>query len=244
MELKLRFLLLFILSFCCEGLQVCKDKLTATYCSSQCPKSFADIWKITYCMKTCRYCTSETIDKTWNIDNYIKTCRYCTSENIALGKETRQSSIYTNNGRKKSVSSNAVDGNTDSDYRSGSCTHTKNHKDPWWCVDLQSTQQFQSIILYNRKTNKERLKGFSIKVSETGECDQSTFESSQVCYKDRSSRSEDIYAVDNCNITEGQFIFITVPTGIVSVCEVEIQQGDLLHYNIVKLIVHVFVINI
>ncbi|ESO87585.1 hypothetical protein LOTGIDRAFT_166466 [Lottia gigantea] len=162
-------------------------------------------------------------------------------ENIALGKETRQSSIYTNKGRKKSVSSNAVDGNTDSDYRSGSCTHTKNHKDPWWCVDLQSTQQFQSIILYNRKTNKGRLKGFSIKVSETGECNQSTFESNQVCYKDISSRSEDIY---NCNITEGQFIFITVPTGIVSVCEVEIQQGDLLHYNIVKLIVHVFVINI
>ncbi|ESO88571.1 hypothetical protein LOTGIDRAFT_165354 [Lottia gigantea] len=149
--------------------------------------------------------------------------------NLAFGKDTSQSSTYY----VLSSSSNAVDGNTDGEWWNGSCTHTDFINGPkWWCVNLRAPERFHTIRLYNRNGAKERLQGFSIKVSNTGGCDQNTFDSSQVCYTDESSTPQDVYSVHDCK--EGQFIFITVPAQqTLTLCEVKILQGDLLNYNIV-----------
>ena len=52
--------------------------------------------------------------------------------NIARGKPTFQASTGYSG-----VSSRAVDGNKDTHYGGGSCTHTKIEVNPWWAVDLQ-----------------------------------------------------------------------------------------------------------
>ncbi|ESO91260.1 hypothetical protein LOTGIDRAFT_228751, partial [Lottia gigantea] len=143
---------------------------------------------------------------------------HCIEMNLALGKETSQSTTFGTGS-----SSRAVDGNTDSKYTINYCSHTDKQKTPsWWCVNLKSTEQFKSIMLYNRDILKDRLKGFSVKVSKSGGCDQSTFESSQVCYKDESTELKDIYTVDSCN--EGQYVFITTPRSYLTLCEVKILQ--------------------
>ena len=52
--------------------------------------------------------------------------------NIALGKPTSQSSTLST-----SSSSLAVDGNTDGEYRGGSCSHTDTDDQPWFRLDLE-----------------------------------------------------------------------------------------------------------
>ena len=45
--------------------------------------------------------------------------------------------MQSSNGSKVHGSaSNAVDGNRNSDYMRGSCTHTKVSDSPWWRVDV------------------------------------------------------------------------------------------------------------
>ena len=45
----------------------------------------------------------------------------------------------------------ALDGNTDGEYYSGSCTSTdKNDNDNWWKVDFQSIFVVTGVILWNR----------------------------------------------------------------------------------------------
>jgi len=80
--------------------------------------------------------------------------------NIALNKATKQSST-----KFDGVSSRAVDGITNGHYGEGSVTHTAGHKthvvkpgspihevdpEPWWQVDLGSTQPVGGIKLWNR----------------------------------------------------------------------------------------------
>ena len=49
------------------------------------------------------------------------------SENVAEGRRAFQSSI-THSG----VPDRAVDGNTDGNWNSHSCTHTAKEENPWW----------------------------------------------------------------------------------------------------------------
>lgn len=82
--------------------------------------------------------------------------------NIAKGKRARQ---HSTSGTGKA--SNATDGNTDGNWRSGSVTHTDNTNNPWWEVDLGSNYDITKIMIHNRSDCcKERLHDFSILVSE------------------------------------------------------------------------------
>ena len=65
--------------------------------------------------------------------------------NIAVNKPTFQSSTY-----EASVSSRAVDGNRNTDFSGGSCSHTRLSSNPWWAVDLQCRRQVASVSLTNR----------------------------------------------------------------------------------------------
>jgi mono/diheme cytochrome c family protein len=61
----------------------------------------------------------------------------------------------------------AIDGNTDGDYQKAkSTTHTAVSDNPWWEVDLQSTQPIDRLALWNRTDGNlhTRLSNFSIRV--------------------------------------------------------------------------------
>jgi len=84
---------------------------------------------------------------------------------MALGKPTKQRS--TDYG---GISSRAVDGNDDTNYRNRSCTHTRSGRNEWWHVDLGETKLVQTVVIANRQDNryaKYRLQGTKVCVGQT-----------------------------------------------------------------------------
>jgi len=67
--------------------------------------------------------------------------------NLAQGKMTRQSSTY---GGGPGSAESATDGKIDGNFFHGSVTSTNLGPNPWWEVDLGSSQQLRSIVIWNR----------------------------------------------------------------------------------------------
>ncbi|XDV35092.1 hypothetical protein PO909_005123 [Leuciscus waleckii] len=65
--------------------------------------------------------------------------------NLALGATAVQSSTSG-----VLVAKNAVDGNRDSSYSPGSCSHTNVDKDPWWRVDLGKVFNVTRVSITSR----------------------------------------------------------------------------------------------
>ena len=92
--------------------------------------------------------------------------------NVALGKATLQSSTFNNTKLGVSgVAGKAVDGNSDSEFRNGSCTHTQSSDLSWWRVDLGSDKvPVSDIFIVNRfSTNSDvmaRSKNYKITFGE------------------------------------------------------------------------------
>ena len=85
--------------------------------------------------------------------------------NLALRRPAAQSSPYKFKGYGEP--SNAVDGNTDGDRVSKSCTHTKTpyEDNPWWRVDLGSSYLINRVDVYNRvDCCSNRLRNMEIRV--------------------------------------------------------------------------------
>ena len=92
--------------------------------------------------------------------------------NVALGKATLQSSTFNNPKLDVSgVAGKAVDGNSDTEFRNGSCTHTQSSNLGWWRVDLDSDKvPVSDIFIVNRfSTNSDvmaRSKNYKITFGE------------------------------------------------------------------------------
>ncbi len=85
-----------------------------------------------------------------------------TISNIALGKAAEQRSIYVGG-----VPSRAVDGNTSGVFSHQSVSHTKNHMQSWWQVDLGSQSSIEQIKVHNRTdADSDRLSDFYVFVSD------------------------------------------------------------------------------
>lgn len=89
--------------------------------------------------------------------------RFFFQENLAFAKPTKQSS--TSHG---GVSSRAVDGNSNTNYFAGSCTHTNgiySQHEHWWRVDLGQVEPVTEVYIVNRgDCCGERLKNFDVRV--------------------------------------------------------------------------------
>ena len=84
------------------------------------------------------------------------------AENVAVRGEAKQSS--TDFGGPPEL---AIDGNTNGDFQvAKSTTHTAVSVDPWWEVDLKSSQPIDRVQLWNRTDNKlhVRLADFVVQV--------------------------------------------------------------------------------
>ena len=66
--------------------------------------------------------------------------------NLALNQPTWQSSTYP----QKAESFRAVDGNTNTDWSSGSCAATNNDSIPWFAVDIGIATYIYGVNLINR----------------------------------------------------------------------------------------------
>ena len=69
------------------------------------------------------------------------------------------------------VSDKAVDGNSDTEFRNGSCTHTQSRNPSWWRVDLGSDKvPVSDIFIVNRFSTvadvMARSKNYSITLGE------------------------------------------------------------------------------
>ncbi|XP_078580556.1 uncharacterized protein LOC144864360 isoform X11 [Branchiostoma floridae x Branchiostoma japonicum] len=85
--------------------------------------------------------------------------------NIALNRPAAQSSdVYGG------TAGRAVDGNDNPQWAGGSCTHTANGPNPWWRVDLGSSQAVGRVVVTNRKDCcSDRLEGFTVYVGDSPE---------------------------------------------------------------------------
>ena len=94
------------------------------------------------------------------------------TENLALGKATSQSSTFNNTILKVSgVSGKAVDGNADTNFNNGHCSHTQNDVSSWWRVDLGSDKvPVSEVHIVNRFSSypfvQDRNKDHKIVLSE------------------------------------------------------------------------------
>jgi hypothetical protein len=70
--------------------------------------------------------------------------------NIALGKDTHQSSTKTPT--KLFYSKLAVDGKIKTKYIASGpkCTHTNEGRQEWWAVDLGDIYQITNVVIYGR----------------------------------------------------------------------------------------------
>ncbi|XP_067217491.1 uncharacterized protein [Chanodichthys erythropterus] len=84
----------------------------------------------------------------------------CNPRNLALGATAVQSSIYETAAAQK-----AVDGNRNSIYSLGSCSHTNADKDPWWRVDLLEVYEVTRVSITNLGVCcAERINGAQIRI--------------------------------------------------------------------------------
>jgi hypothetical protein len=84
---------------------------------------------------------------------------FSAGKNIAPAGTATQSSRYTD-----ADASRAIDGKTDGEYAKGSVAHTSEQENPWWQLDLKTTQPIDSIRVWNRTDGNvgSRLEGYRV----------------------------------------------------------------------------------
>uniref|UniRef100_A0A3Q4GT30 Si:ch73-359m17.2 n=1 Tax=Neolamprologus brichardi TaxID=32507 RepID=A0A3Q4GT30_NEOBR len=136
-------------------------------------------------------------------------------QNVALNRETVQSSVFEAYGPSK-----GVDGCRNGNLDSGCCTHTLEDLDPWWRVDLLAVYKVSAVTIINRQDAViERILGFNF----------------FLCGMIKSLAGTPTYTFQ-CNEMEGRYVIVIIP-GIkryMTLCEVEVfasLSGQLL-YNL------------
>ena len=139
------------------------------------------------------------------------------SSNLALGRPTTQSSV-----RHGGKASRGVDGNTNSKYGAGSCTHTAREKRPWWRVDLERVVDVSTVKITNRKdccskriTNTKIYVGTTSVLAEATECGEVKYSTTNPI------------EVQCASTINGRYVWIKkTTTGILTLCEVEVYASS------------------
>ncbi|KAM6994422.1 fucolectin-1-like [Tautogolabrus adspersus] len=93
---------------------------------------------------------------------FLGTCSARNYENVALRGKATQSQRYPHN---FGDASSAIDGNRESNFDVGSCTHTIEMENPWWRVDLLDSYIVTSVVITNRgPCCPERLNGAQVHI--------------------------------------------------------------------------------
>ncbi|XP_034409591.1 fucolectin-6-like [Cyclopterus lumpus] len=159
-------------------------------------------------------------------DKYLTLCevevygyRAPTGENLALGGKASQSSLY-----EFGTASNAIDGNPNSRWEDGSCSHTNNNINPWWRLDLRTTHKVFSVKIANREEVSHRLDGAEIRI---GDSIANFGNNNTRCAVITSIPSGGV-AEFQCNGMDGRYVNVVIPREeFLSLCEVEVYGSPL-----------------
>ncbi|XP_029107710.1 deleted in malignant brain tumors 1 protein-like [Scleropages formosus] len=144
----------------------------------------------------------------------------CEQKNVALKGTATQSSQYDSYG----AAGNAIDGNRNTKYTDGSCTHTNQDSKPWWRLDLQDVFTVTSVTITNRgDCCSERIDGAEIRVGNSLNDNGNQNPLCAVVPSIAAGQSSSF----QCNWTMGRYVNVVLPKpGILTLCEVEVNGHD------------------
>ncbi|XP_035862258.1 fucolectin-1-like [Sander lucioperca] len=149
----------------------------------------------------------------------LETCSVSTYENVALRGKATQSDRYEHAFGSAEA---AIDGNRESGFHSGSCTHTDEESNPWWRVDLLESYIVTSVIITNRGDCCElRINGAEIRI---GNSLENNGASNPVAGKISSIGRGKSFTLTFTDRVEGRYVTVVVPgsSKILTLCEVEV----------------------
>ncbi|XP_034554314.1 fucolectin-1-like [Notolabrus celidotus] len=92
-------------------------------------------------------------------------CSASNYKNVALRGKATQSHRYEHN---FGDASSAIDGNPESSFSAGSCTHTVEMANPWWRVDLLDRYVVTSVVITNRgDCCADRINGAEVHIGDS-----------------------------------------------------------------------------
>lgn len=127
-----------------------------------------------------------------------------------------------------------MDGNTDSLWGHGSCSHTGQSATAsahTWRVDLGAEYFIDHIIIYNRQNERFniRLNNFKVALLHDGVSDldrNGNFTSDEVCYEHLGAASlvNTVHCRD-ASSSQGRYVFVYLLTGVpLTLCEVQVYS--------------------
>lgn len=144
--------------------------------------------------------------------------------NAAIGKNTQMSSVQSG-----FEGSRATDGKTETNWNSGTCTHTNYQYQPWWRVDLRRSVLVKGVTVWSRTDCcGYRLDGFEVRVGNA-----ETWEKNNRCGKSFRMRDGDISRYVDCNGENGRYIYVVNPTKTeyFTLCEVQVHEAEISKFS-------------
>uniref|UniRef100_A0A3P9A5I6 Fucolectin tachylectin-4 pentraxin-1 domain-containing protein n=1 Tax=Esox lucius TaxID=8010 RepID=A0A3P9A5I6_ESOLU len=140
------------------------------------------------------------------------------NNNLALhGKATQSNQAENLYGH----ASNAIDGNRQSDFFHGSCTHSEKEANPWWRVDLLKNYQIHSVVITNRgDCCSDRLNGAEIRIGDSLNNNGINNPRCAVIHSIPVGGTSSF----SCNGMKGRYVTVVIPgfNKILTLCEVEV----------------------
>lgn len=151
----------------------------------------------------------------------LGTCSAYTFENVALRGKATQSSHYSGERAAFAAAGNAIDGNRESNYDLGSCSHTDEQANPWWRVDLLDHYIITSVIVTNRNIGPERIDGANIHI---GNSLQDNGLANQVVGVIHHIPAGGSLKISFTQFVEGRYVIVALSgsSRILTLCEVEV----------------------
>ncbi|XP_013876837.1 uncharacterized protein LOC106526710 [Austrofundulus limnaeus] len=143
-------------------------------------------------------------------------------QNVALRGKATQSHCYNSNGNSFAAAYNAIDGNRDSAFFHGSCTHTESMLNPWWRVDLLDCYVIDHIVITNRgDCCAEQINGAEIHIGNSLE-DNGT--ANKLVATISSIPAGGSQTIKFSHRVEGRFVVVLIPGSgrVLTLCEVEV----------------------
>ncbi|XP_074540317.1 uncharacterized protein LOC141801240 [Halichoeres trimaculatus] len=149
----------------------------------------------------------------------LGSCSVYAYENVALRGKATQSHRY---GHNFGDANSAIDGNRNSDFSAGSCTHTIEMINPWWRVDLLHRYVITSVLITNRADCcSEKINGAEVHIGDSLQ-DNGVANPLAGVISHISAGSSHILTVDNDMV--GRYVTIVLPGAgrVLTLCEVEV----------------------
>uniref|UniRef100_A0AAZ1XEV0 Fucolectin tachylectin-4 pentraxin-1 domain-containing protein n=2 Tax=Oreochromis aureus TaxID=47969 RepID=A0AAZ1XEV0_OREAU len=154
---------------------------------------------------------------------FVQMSSVFTYQNVALrGKATQSRLIDPGEWDGFGAASNAIDGNRESHFKYGSCSHTATEANPWWRVDLLESYIITSMIITNRRDCCERrINGAEIHIGNMLQDNGAANSRVAVIPSIPAGSSR---TITFSNRVEGRYVTVRIPGSdkILTLCEVEI----------------------